>query len=138
MAENIKPKVVVMCGSSRFIDIMAACEWIIERDELAITMGLNLLPWWYGAPEHHLAEDEGCADAMDELHLRKIDLADEIFIVNHEYYIGSSTRNEILYAEAHDIPVRFLMTEYAIRNEVYERQLVGIQKARAEQEKSDG
>jgi hypothetical protein len=35
---------------------------------------------------------------MDALHLRKIDLADEIFVINFRDYIGDSTRNEILYA----------------------------------------
>ncbi len=99
MKEN-KPKVVVLCGSSRFVEEMAVCQWILERDELAITMGLNLLPWWYGGPEDHLAEAEGCAEQMDELHLRKIDLADEIFVVDGKFYIGSSTANEIDYAKA--------------------------------------
>ncbi len=90
-----KPKVVVICGSSRFVDIMAVCEWIIERDELAITMGLNLLPWWYDDIPDHLAEHERCAEQMDELHLRKIDLAGEIFVVDAgvdgKPYIGENT-----------------------------------------------
>lgn len=95
-----KPKIVVLCGSSKFVDIMAVAEWFIQRDELAITMGLNLLPGWYpDCPSDHLAEKEGCADEMDELHLRKIDLADEIFVVDWNNYIGESTFNEIEYAK---------------------------------------
>lgn len=39
-----KPKIVTLCGSSRFVGIMAVCAWLIERDEGAITMGLHLLP----------------------------------------------------------------------------------------------
>jgi hypothetical protein len=39
-----KPKIVVLCGSSKFVDIMAVCAWLIERDEQAMTMGLHLLP----------------------------------------------------------------------------------------------
>ena len=94
------PKIVVLCGSSRFVDIMAVCAWLIERDENAIAMGLHLLPQWYGEniPDH-LAEHEGVAEAMDELHLRKIDLADEIFVVNFEDYIGDSTHREICYTQ---------------------------------------
>lgn len=97
--KTIKPKIVVLCGSSKFVDIMAVCAWLIERDEKAITMGLHLLPYWYakGIPDH-LAEIEGIAKEMDELHLRKIDIADEIFIVNRNDYIGSSTQKEIEYA----------------------------------------
>ena len=102
------PKIVVMCGSSKFVDIMAVAEWLIERDELAITMGLNLLPTWYpDCPPDHLTEHEGCADAMDELHLRKIDLADEIFVVDWGKYIGQSTSREIKYAQGLSKHVRY-------------------------------
>ena len=95
-----KPKVVVLCGSSRFVDIMAVCAWMIERDEKVITMGLHLLPQWYpNCPTDHLAEHEGVAEEMDALHLRKIDMADEVFIVNWQDYIGESTSNEIEYAK---------------------------------------
>jgi len=108
----MKPKVVVLCGSSRFIDVMAVCSWLIEKEELAITMGLHLLPVWYLSPNgqlpaHHLAENEGIAEEMDQLHLRKIDLADEIFVVNFNDYIGESTTKEITYAKSLGIKVRW-------------------------------
>ncbi len=95
-----KTKVVTMCGSSRFVTIMAVCAWLIERDEKAITMGLHLLPEWYCKDKipDHLAEHEGVADEMDELHLRKIDISDEIFVVDPADYIGESTNKEIVYA----------------------------------------
>jgi hypothetical protein len=71
-------------------------------------MGLHLLPHWYpGCPADHLAEYEGCANEMDALHLRKIDLADEVFIVNFNQYLGDSTRNEIQYAKEKGKPVRW-------------------------------
>jgi hypothetical protein len=54
-----------------------------------------------------LAEAEGVANEMDQLHLRKIDRADEIFVVNFEDYIGFSTRNEILYARSKDKRLRW-------------------------------
>jgi len=127
-----KPKVVVMCGSSRFVQEMAVCEWMIERDELAVTMGLNLLPWWYDAPADHLAEAEGCADQMDELHLRKIDYADEIFVVDAEVdnkpYIGSSCSNEIAYAKEKGVHVRYFSEEPYIRNHVYEQMVAGYER----------
>jgi len=95
-----KPKRVVMCGSSRFVDVMAVCAWLIERDEHAITNGLHLLPIWYAKDiPDHLAECENVSAAMDELHLRKIDDANEIFVVNRNDYIGDSTTNEVRYAD---------------------------------------
>lgn len=95
-----KPKIVTLCGSSRFVEIMAVCAWMIERDEHAIAMGLHLLPEWYCREEipDHLAEHEGCAEAMDRLHLAKIDISDEIFVVNVQHYVGDSTRREVEYA----------------------------------------
>ena len=104
-----KPKIVVLCGSSRFCDVMAVCAWLIERDEQAISMGLHLLPQWYSKEfiPHHLAEHEGVAEQMDELHLRKIDMADEIFVVNYEDYIGESTTREIEYAQKHKKKIRW-------------------------------
>lgn len=109
MQVSDKPKVVVLCGSSRFADRMAVAAWLIERDESAIAMGLHLLPWWYSAEQipDHLAEHEGVAEAMDELHLRKIDLADEVFITNVGGYIGNSTRREIEYAKAQGKALRW-------------------------------
>jgi len=108
-----KPKVVVLCGSSKFVDIMAVSQWIIERDEQAIGMGLHLLPGWYSAENipDHLAELEGVAGAMDQLHLRKIDLCDEIFVVNFRDYIGDSTRNEVEYAKRSGKPIRWYTSD---------------------------
>lgn len=90
---------VTLCGSSKFCDIMAVCAWLIEKREGAMTMGLHLLPDWYCQVGSHLAEEEGVAEAMDKLHMRKIGISDEIFVVNYDDYIGESTRKEILYAQ---------------------------------------
>lgn len=45
---------------------------------------------------------------LDELHKRKIDLADEVLILNVNGYIGTSTRSELEYAIAHGKVVRWL------------------------------
>lgn len=106
-----RPKVVTLCGSSRFIDIMAVCGWFLERDEKAVAMGLHLLPGWYGAPDHHLAEAEGVAKEMDALHLKKIEMSDEVFVVNYNHYIGSSTENEVRHATDLGKPIRWLTND---------------------------
>ena len=108
-----KPKVVVICGSSRFVDVMAVCAWLIERDEKAITMGLHLLPSWYpNCKNHHQAEHEDVACDMDDLHLYKIDLADEVFVVDIDGYIGESTTREISYAEFHGKLIRMFSRDH--------------------------
>ena len=108
-----KPKVIVLCGSSKFCQIMTVCAWLLERDEGAITMGLHLLPEWYSPnlPDSHLAEHEGVADKITDLHMRKIDMADEIFVVNYKDYIGKHTKNQRAYAQEKGIPVRWFQND---------------------------
>jgi hypothetical protein len=45
---------------------------------------------------------------LDELHLRKIDISDEILVINKDGYIGESTRREIEYATSTGKPVRYM------------------------------
>ena len=47
---------------------------------------------------------------LDDMHKRKIDMADEIFVINVGGYIGESTRSEIEYAKSKGIGVRYLET----------------------------
>lgn len=89
-------KVVTICGSSRFIDMVAVVGWLLEKEEKVITMGMHLLPTWYaGEVTDHLAEHQGVAAAMDAIHLEKIAMSDEVFIVDVDGYVGDSTKNEI-------------------------------------------
>lgn len=104
----MKPNIICLCGSSRFIESFAVLAWEFEKDG-NICLGLHYLPPSY--PTHvpdHLAEAEGVREQMDELHKRKIDLADEVFVINVNGYIGESTRSEIEYAIAHGKPVKYL------------------------------
>ena len=45
---------------------------------------------------------------LDDMHFRKIDMADEIYVINVDGYIGTSTRNEIEYAKRTGKVVRYL------------------------------
>jgi hypothetical protein len=110
-----RPKIICFCGSSRFIEPMAILMW--EFEKLGnICLGLHYLPAHYcqryptntDGSVDHIAEHEGIAEKMDELHKRKIDLADEIFVVNVNGYIGNSTKSEIQYANEHGKVVRYL------------------------------
>ena len=46
--------------------------------------------------------------ALDELHKRKIGLADEVHVLNVGGYIGKSALSEINYAEAGGKPITYL------------------------------
>lgn len=101
-----KPKIICICGSSQFCADIAIIKWEFEKQG-NIAIGLHLLPSNYMPVKHHGAEYEGVADILDELHLRKIDLADEVFIANINGYIGERTAFEIKYAEKKGKPITY-------------------------------
>ena len=104
-----RPSVVCLCGSTRFMDAFHEAGW---RETLAGKIVLTV-----GVAKHMATEDGGhvgealgtsiCA-RLDELHKRKIDLADEVLVLNVGGYVGDSTRSEIEYARAHAKPIRWL------------------------------
>ena len=53
--------------------------------------------------------NEGTKEMLDDMHKRKIDMADEIYVINVGGYIGSSTRSEIEYAEKTGKNIKFLV-----------------------------
>ena len=61
----------------------------------------------------HSGDDEvwtdGTKEMLDDMHKKKIDMADEIFVINVDGYIGNSTKSEIEYAEAHNKKVNYLV-----------------------------
>jgi len=102
-----KPPIVCLCGSTRF---MEAFQQANLKETLAgkivLSIGCNTKS---DTNLMVMGELTGETKAMlDELHKRKIDLADEVLILNGGGYIGKSTRSEIEYAEAKGKPVRYL------------------------------
>lgn len=113
-----KTQIICLCGSSSFCDVAAVKAWEFEKQGI-MAIGMHLLPEWYHEETqkkagHHYAEQEGVAHILDELHLRKIEMADEVFVVNpvipgHEHgYIGDRTRIEIAHALQFGKPVKYL------------------------------
>lgn len=108
-----RPEVICLCGSTRFADLHAITRWELEREGKAIVLMINYMPgWWmeekgYDQPDH-LGEQAGNKLVLDELHLRKIDLADRVLVVNPDDYVGESTAREIAYAQAQGKAVTYL------------------------------
>lgn len=105
-----KYKVITLCGSTRFRDeFMKAQKRLTLQGNIVISVGLF---GHAGDAEVWENMDEGTLTAtkamLDDMHLRKIDMADEIFVINVGGYIGSSTRSEINYALAAGKPVKYL------------------------------
>ena len=108
-------EVVCLCGSTRFADQHAIRRWELETQGggSVIVLMINYLPHWWAAEQgwdgnDHFGERSGMKEMLDELHLRKIDMADRVEVVNPDGYIGESTAKEINYAWEQGKPVTFL------------------------------
>lgn len=99
------PKIVCLCGSTRFMDKFFEAGWTLTlAGKIVLSVGVCK------HAEHHGAEALGqdIADRLDELHLRKIDLCDWVMVLNVDGYIGESTHKEIKYAEKLGKPIHYI------------------------------
>lgn len=106
------PTVVCLCGSTRFPDAFELANMHESmRGHLVISVGL------FGHGDKPVGamfltsdgnENTEEKKMLDKLHYRKIDLADEILVINVGGYVGSSTKREIEYAEMSDKTVRYM------------------------------
>ena len=109
MVENYK--VITLCGSTRFKDdFMKVQKELTLKGNIVISVGLF----------EHSGDNEVWEDMnedtltstkimIDDMHKRKIDMADEIYVINVGGYIGESTKSEIDYAKQHNKKIRYLV-----------------------------
>ena len=88
-----KYKVITLCGSTRFKEqFLEAQKRLTLAGNIVISVGL------FGHSGDDEVWTEGTKEMLDDMHKRKIDMADAIYVINVGGYIGSSTRSEIEYA----------------------------------------
>lgn len=96
-------KVITLCGSTRFKDaFMEEQKRLTLGGNIVISVGL------FGHSGDDEVRADGTKEMLNDMHKRKIDMADEIFVINVGGYIGSSTRSEIEYAIATGKVVHYL------------------------------
>ena len=103
-------KVITLCGSTRFKDVfMRIQKELTLKGNIVISVGLfghsGDDEVWDGMDEGTLSKTK---EMLDDMHKRKIDMADEIFVINVGGYIGDSTRSEIEYAIKNGKKVNYL------------------------------
>ena len=98
-----KYKVITLCGSTRFKE-----EFLQAQKELTLAGNIVISVGLFGHSGDDEVWTEGTKEMLDDMHKRKIDMADEIFVINRDGYIGSSTRSEIAYAISQGKQVRYL------------------------------
>lgn len=92
-----KYRVITLCGSTRFKDqFLEIQKRLTLKGFIVISVGL------FGHSGDEEVWDDGVKEMLDDMHKRKIDMADSIFVINVDGYIGSSTRSEIAYALANN------------------------------------
>ena len=102
--------VITLCGSTRFKkEFMEVQKRLTLEGNIVISVGLfghsGDEEVWDGMDEGTLSKTK---EMLDDMHKRKIDMADEIFVINVGGYIGDSTRSEIDYAIEHGKKIRYL------------------------------
>ncbi len=98
-----KYNVITLCGSTSFKEeFLKAQKDLTLQGNIVISVGLL----------GHSGDDEvwaeGTKEMLDDMHKRKIDMVDEIFVINKDGYIGSSTKSEIEYAKTTGKNIKYL------------------------------
>ena len=94
-------KVITLCGSTKFKEDF-------ERVNRELTLAGNIVisVGCFGHSGDVFSDEQKIM--LDDIHKRKIDMADAIYVINKGGYIGSSTRSEIQYAIEHGKQVIFM------------------------------
>ena len=105
-----KYKVITLCGSTRCkYEFLESQKRLTLEGNIVISVGLfghaGDAEVWENMDEGTLTKTK---EMLDDMHKRKIDMADEIYVINVGGYIGSSTKSEIEYANATGKGIRYL------------------------------
>lgn len=96
-----KYKVITLCGSTRFKeDFERVNRELTLQGNIVISVGV-----WGHAGDVFTDEQKVM---LDDIHKRKIDMADAIYVINKDGYVGMSTQSEILYATLHGKEIMYM------------------------------
>lgn len=98
-----KYKVITLCGSTKFKD-----DFISVEKKLTLEGNIVISLVLFGHSGDSEAFNDDNKTMLDDMHLRKIDMADQVFVINTGGYIGESTRNEIEYARKNNKYITYL------------------------------
>lgn len=99
-----KYNIITLCGSTRFKDeFMAVQKKLTLEGNIVISLGV------FAHSGDIISNEEKIM--LGEMHKRKIDMSDEIFVINVDGYIGDSTRSEIEYAKLCGKKIRFMINK---------------------------
>lgn len=94
-------KVITLCGSTRFKE-----DFERVNKELTLQGNIVISVGCFGHAGDVFTDEQKIM--LDDIHKRKIDMADAIYVINKDGYVGMSTQSEILYAALHDKEIIFM------------------------------
>ena len=98
-------KIITLCGSTKFKDeFIKAQKELTLKGNIVISVGL----FGHADGDYQTVLTNEIKIMLDDMHKRKIDLADEIFVINVDGYIGNSTKSEIEYAQQTNKKITYL------------------------------
>ncbi len=95
-------KIITLCGSIRFKD-----EFMKVQEKLTLDGNIVLIPNFFNNIKKEEIDLE-TKKMLDEMHKQKIDMSDEIYVINVGGYIGESTKLEIEYAKRKGKKISYL------------------------------
>ena len=98
-----KYKIITLCGSTKFKE-----EFLEVQKQLTLQGNIVISVGLFGHSGDNEVWSDGVKEMLDDMHKRKIDMADKIFVINVNGYIGESTKSEIEYAKSKNIPINYL------------------------------
>lgn len=106
-----KYKVVTLCGSTKFKD-----DFIRVQKELTLKGNIVISVGLFGHADGEFGTiiTDDVKEMLDDIHKRKIDMSDEIYVINKNGYIGNSTRSEIEYAINKGKKVSYMEESYFV------------------------
>lgn len=100
--DNRKYNIITLCGSIKFKD-----KFIKVQEKLTLEGNIVLTPNFLNNIKKEEIDEE-TKKMLDEMHRQKIDMSDEIYIINFGGYIGESTKAEIKYAKTKGKKISYL------------------------------
>ena len=96
-----KYHIITLCGSIKF-----KMEFMKVQEELTLNGNIVFTPNFFNNLKDEINMET--KKMLDEMHRQKIDMSDEIYVINVGGYIGESTKSEIEYAKAKGKKISYL------------------------------
>lgn len=98
---NNKYNIITLCGSTKF-----KSEFLRIQEKLTLDGNIVFTPNFFNNTNNEMIKKN--KPMLDAMHKQKIDMSDEIYVINLGGYIGESTKAEIEYAKTNSKKISYI------------------------------